>query len=97
MPCQGCARRREKIKRFLDKLKKRKQIVYTLENTVNIGKPIKVFDANGIELEGLTFCNVKTGEVLQSVIEDGSYKHWYGEIIREKKFYPAPLKIEKLY
>ena len=48
--------------------------VYTIENTAKVKKPVKVFDATGMEVLYCTMADDETGEIERLCInEDGSY------------------------
>lgn len=68
--------------------------IYTVENTSAIGKPCRVFDADGNELLKVTWCNTKTGEVERfKLIGDKLVTSKYNELELVRVFVPAPLRI----
>lgn len=70
---------------------------YTIENTSEIRKPCRVFDADGVELKYVVMCDTETGEVEQLVYNenDRHFEKAIGNTIaRSVKFYPKPLRIE---
>ena len=72
--------------------------IYTVDNTSKIGRPCKVFDANGVELLRVIRCETETGEVEQfltdpqtgEILIDAAKE----EAVRWTKCYPAPLRVE---
>ena len=72
--------------------------IYTVDNTSKIGRPCKVFDANGVELRWVLRCDTETGEVEQHATDPETGKIQIdiakGEIVQQTKFYPAPLRVE---
>ena len=47
---------------------------YTVEDTVKVGKPARVFDADGNELDGCTMVDTDTGEVERIKVDaDGNF------------------------
>ena len=64
--------------------------------------PCRVFDANGVELNYVTFCNTETGEVEQFEYKEGepvvSEDEQTGELRlnRVRAFHPSPLRIVKM-
>mgnify|MGYP000241490494 CR=1 FL=1 len=61
---------------------------YTLANTIDIDKPQRVFDANGVEIDWVIECDTETGEVCK-------YKGDL-EFTPETRTYPAPLRVEPM-
>lgn len=69
---------------------------YTLENTINIGQPKRVFDANGLEWTHVLECDTETGEIIrQKTDENGKIVIDYemGEVVTERIITAAPLMV----
>lgn len=75
-------------------------MIYTLDNTINIGKPVKrVVDANGLEWTHCLYINTETGEITRH--KDDPEKpgapliDWeLGEVVRETIKTAAPVRVE---
>lgn len=68
--------------------------IYNVDNTSAIGKPVRVFDANGMELHQCLEVDTITGRVLQFVVKDGSLvENAEGDLERQEEYYPAPLLV----
>lgn len=68
--------------------------IYNVDNTSAIGKPVRVFDANGMELHYCLEVDTTTGRVLQFVTQDGSLvENDEGDLKRQEEYYPAPLLV----
>jgi len=60
-------------------------------------RPCRVFDANGVELNYVTFCNTESGEVEQYKLSgDGNPILGKNGFVRIRSDHPAPLQIEKI-
>lgn len=68
--------------------------VLSVWNTSEIGKPVRVFDAAGVEHHHCYECIVETGQITKAVVDK------YGPVVecqcilRQTIFAPAPLRIE---
>lgn len=72
-------------------------MIYNLENTVEIGKPIIVYDANGMEIPFVIECNTETGLVRHlKANSNGEFMidHEREEPMTCEVTYPAPLRVE---
>ena len=58
--------------------------------------PGKLFDANGVEILYGIWADTETGEVLQYVKENGSFRFVNGDIVMDTKTYPAPLRLDPM-
>jgi hypothetical protein len=58
--------------------------------------PVRVYDADGNELNEVTMCNTDTGEVEQFVRKDGNLVVENGRYLRNRSFQKAPLTITKM-
>ena len=71
---------------------------YTLENTTDIGRPCRVFDANGVELDYCVSCDTETGEVTQIQWDPETRDFVFNEagdgVLRKTTLYPKPLRVE---
>ena len=69
-------------------------MIYTMDNTVRIGKPIRVFDANDSEIMYPVWCDTKTGEVQElRTDENGGYVIEDNAVVVDTKTYPSPLYV----
>lgn len=72
-------------------------MLYTLENTAKIGKPIKVFDGEGNHIPKALSVDTETGEITKfKTNEDGTILIVDGEALRETITVSLPIKIEFL-
>jgi len=73
--------------------------VYTIENTVKIGKPCRVIDGDGHEVKRCTYCNDVTGEIERHAT-DASGRPILDEsrcdVVRIQETRPLPIKVELL-
>jgi hypothetical protein len=73
-------------------------VIYTVANTVNIGKPIKaIYDRYGQRIDGPTVrCDTETGEIVQLCVgPDGYVLDSSGKEILEKRIIlQGPLRVE---
>lgn len=65
-------------------------MIYTLENTINVGKPCRVFDGDGEEVKKCVYCDTKTGKVIRL----GDYREKDRDISRITEMRPLPMKIK---
>lgn len=71
-------------------------MIYTIENTAKIGKPVIVFDADGVEVTHCVRCDTETGEVERFEVDiNGRYvfDEAGGSINRVKEVLPRPLRV----
>ena len=71
-------------------------MILTVENTLNIGRRCRVYDASGAEVEKCVYCDTETGEVRRLHYRDGQpvlteYRH---EVERITEMRPLPFEIE---
>ena len=74
-------------------------MIYTIANTVNIGKPVKaIYDAYGQRIHGMTLrCNTETGEVVQCRTDEYPrlvLHHNGREIVEKRMIFQKPLRVE---
>lgn len=73
-------------------------MIYTIANTVNIGKPIKaIYDRCGQQIEGPTVrCDTETGEVVRLCVDSNGYvlDDNGKEILEERMIFQGPLRVE---
>jgi len=74
-------------------------VIYTLANTVNIGKPVKaIYDGYGQRITGLTLrCDTETGEVVQCRTDEYPrlvLHHNGREIVEKRMIFQKPLRVE---
>ena len=74
-------------------------MIYTLANTVNIGKPVNaIYDAYGQRIHGMTLrCNTETGEVVQCRTDEYPrlvLHHNDREIVEKRMIFQKPLRVE---
>ena len=71
-------------------------MIYTVENTSAIGKPVKVFDGNGHEVLYPRMVNTVTGECFVTTVNEGG--EWIedpeiGELATHTEYRPLPIEI----
>ena len=72
-------------------------MLYTLENTAKIGKPVKVFDGEGNHIPKTLSVNTETGEITKfKTKEDGTVLTMDGETIEETITVPLPIRMKFL-
>lgn len=74
-------------------------MIYTIENTSAIGKPVKVFDGNGHEVLYPRMVNTETGECFVSTVDEGGQlvtDPKTGDLATHTEYRPLPLKIEPI-
>ncbi len=68
---------------------------YNTKNTIDINKPIVVYDANGSEIKYCIECDTETGQASQlKVRPDGSMITINEEPVISEGTFPAPLRVE---
>jgi len=68
-------------------------MIYTPENTGLIGKPMRVLDADGVEIPTCTYADTETGEVRFYKTENGHPVVKDGELLREVAIAKLPLQL----
>ena len=63
-------------------------MIYTVETTSKIGKPVEVYDANGRELNCLVECDTETGRCVYT-----TKRIVNGKVELIEAFEPAPLRV----
>lgn len=72
-------------------------MIYNAKNTAGIGRPVEVFDANGLKWDRLIECDTETGRIVRHVRdESGNFVLNGSEIAREEQFVAAPLSVVPL-
>lgn len=67
----------------------------TLQNTANIGKPCKLFDANGNEIPYPIECDTETGVCVHYCLDEkGAFIVDENYIRRAMTVFPAPIQVE---
>lgn len=68
----------------------------TLFTMKNRPGPMRIFDANGMELHRVVECDTETGRVMRFVHENNSYvlTPCRTRIVKSVRFYKPPLRVE---
>lgn len=66
----------------------------TVDNTSKAGKPVRIFDADGVEITHVIWCDTETGAVTRFETADGKIVLAFGVPKRIIEFRPAPLQVE---
>lgn len=70
---------------------------YNLSNTIDLGKPIKVFTNNGVEVVGVVECNTKTGFVKAfAMLDKLPVLDVVGRSVTWQAYLSAPLRVENV-
>lgn len=71
--------------------------VYNVQNTLEVGKPCRIFDANGLEWHDVVECDTETGRILRFKRDaEGRWVDQEGELVRETVHGAPPLQLRKL-
>lgn len=70
-------------------------MIYDLCNTAEIGRPVRILDANGLEWFYTLACDTETGAIYKQVIKDGALRinPFRQEIVKEVVYAAAPLLV----
>ena len=72
-------------------------MIYNVQNTSGIGKPCRIFDANGLEWDDIEECDTETGRMIQFKRDaEGRLVDHEGELIRETVYGAPPLQLRNL-